>query len=50
MVTHLMEEVNSSSSSGDLLIIGGGQGWCRNVTIKDVYFDYINHPIKVETE
>lgn len=29
---------------------GGGQGWCRNVTIKDVYFDYINHPIKVETE
>jgi len=29
---------------------GGGQGWCRNVTIKDVYFDYINHPIKVETD
>jgi len=45
-----MEEVSPSALSGSPLIVGGGQGWCRNVTIKDIYFDYINHPIKVETE
>lgn len=28
---------------------GGGEGYCRNVTVKDVYMEDIMHPIAVDT-
>lgn len=28
---------------------GGGDGYCRNVTVRDVYMEDIMHPIAVDT-